>query len=84
MQAISFLKDVFDKDLSLSKGATDKFPNKFIPTNIRKYLRISKNDSTAKSKSIKQTRTNPDKATKINAYHPDKYVLSISIYCKRN
>ena len=49
MQAISFLKDVFDKDLPLSKVATDKFPNKFIPKNIRKYLHIAKNDSTAKS-----------------------------------
>lgn len=73
MQAISFLKDVFDKDLPLSKVATDKFPNKFIPKNIRKYLHISKNDSTAKSESTKQTRPNSDKATKINAYHPDKY-----------
>lgn len=73
MQAISFLKDVFDKDLPLSKVATDKFPDKFIPKNIRKYLHIAKNDSTAKSESTKQARTNSDKATKINAYHPDKY-----------
>lgn len=73
MQAISFLKDVFDKDLPLSKVTTNKFPDKFIPKNIRKYLRISKNDSTAKSESTKQTRINSDKATTINAYHPDKY-----------
>ncbi len=73
MQAILFLKDVFDKNLPLNKVTTDKFPDKFIPKNIRKYLRISKNDSTAKSESTKQTRINSDKATTINAYHPDKY-----------
>jgi TnpA family transposase len=73
MQAILFLKDVFDKDLPLNKVTTDKFPDKFISKNIRKYLRISKNDSTAKSESTKQTRINSDKATTINAYHPDKY-----------
>ena len=73
MRAILFLKDVFDKNLPLNKVTTDKFPDKFIPKNIRKYLRISKNDSTAKSESTKQTRINSDKATTINAYHPDKY-----------
>ena len=64
---------MFDKDLPLSKVATNKFPDKFIPKNIRKYLHIAKNDSTAKFESTKQTRTNLDKATKINTYHPDKY-----------
>jgi hypothetical protein len=46
IQAISFLRDVFDKEVPLSKIANDKFPNKFIPKNIRKYLYILKGNET--------------------------------------
>jgi len=46
MRAISFLQDIFDKEVPLSKIATDKFPDKFIPKNSRKYLYILKGNET--------------------------------------
>lgn len=71
MQAISFLKDIFDKDVPLSRIAADKFPDKFIPKNIRKYLYISKrNDITTEPSKAK---IKSRKVTSTNIYHPDKY-----------
>ena len=61
MQAISFLKAAFDKEVSLSRIAANKFPDKFIPKNIRKYLQIP------------ITNTTSTKASTVAVYHPDKY-----------
>ncbi|AVP88044.1 Putative transposase [Candidatus Phycorickettsia trachydisci] len=39
IDAISFLKQTFEKGLSLSKIDTELFPDQFIPKHIKKYLR---------------------------------------------
>lgn len=57
MQAISFLKNVFNKEVSLSKVATDKFPDKFIPKNIRKYLYIVKENESVTQPFANTTQT---------------------------
>jgi TnpA family transposase len=63
MQAISFLRNIFDKEKSLSKVAVNKYPDKFIPKKIKKYLYVIKvnDDDTAHESFI------------VNQYHPDKY-----------
>jgi hypothetical protein len=59
----------------LSKVAVNKYPDKFIPKKIKKYLYVIKvnDDDTAHESFI------------VNQYHPDKYeFLSLSEYCERN
>jgi TnpA family transposase len=62
MEAIAFLKDIFNKDLSLTKVARDKFPDQFIPTSIKKYLQITK-----------EMIAPLEATTPTSIYHPDKY-----------
>jgi TnpA family transposase len=78
IQAISFVKDVFNKETALSKIAAEKFPDKFIPKNIRKYLYISNIKGTVDpAQSCEAKQTSPTSGTNINTtpnlYHPDKY-----------
>lgn len=49
MEAITFLKDIFNKDSSLTKVAGDKFPDHFIPASIKKYLQMPKEMATPTS-----------------------------------
>jgi len=76
MEAISFLKDAFDKGLALSRIPLDKFPDKFIQTKAKKYLYASKaseDNSQLSTTKRKMPISAQNKTITGNIYHPDKY-----------
>jgi hypothetical protein len=77
LEAIYFLKDVFDKGLALSKIPPDKFPDRFIPKKVKKYLYASKSSEVTSQPYYAMKRKAPipaqNKTTTSNSYHPDKY-----------